>query len=94
MNKTILQVPMDRLLRNNAERVASTQGFSSLQELVRVLLNKVTTGNINLRLEETVRLSPEAAKQYDQIIDEIESGKVKMKGFVDVDSLMKSLNED
>lgn len=92
--KTVLQVPMDKQLRNNAERVANSQGFSSLQELVRVLLNKVTTGNINLKLEETVRLSPKAIERYNQMTDQIESGKVEMVGFSDVNSLMKSLNED
>jgi hypothetical protein len=38
MNKTVLQIPINQELRISAEQEALSQGFSSLQELVRVFL--------------------------------------------------------
>ena len=91
---TILQVPIDKNLRDRATSKAQKMGFSSLQEAVRVFLSKVAAGEVNVRFEETVQLLPKAIKRYNKIIDEIESGKVKSKAFTDTDSLMKYLNEN
>lgn len=91
---TILQVPVDKSLRDRAASKAQKMGFSSLQEAVRVFLNKIAAGEVNVKFEETVQLSPKAVKRYNKIIDEIESGKVKSKAFTDTDSLMKYLNEN
>lgn len=91
---TTLQVPMTKQLRDQATLSAQKMGFSSLQETVRIFLGKLAQGNLDIRFEETVQLSPKAIKRYNTIIDEIEQGKVKMKAFSNVDSLMKSLNED
>ena len=38
--KTILQIPMDKNLKLEAENMANSQGFSSLQEMIRVLLKQ------------------------------------------------------
>ena len=38
--KTILQIPMDKSLKIKAETMANNEGFSSLQEMVRVLLKQ------------------------------------------------------
>lgn len=46
MNRTILQVPLDRTLRKEAEKQALSQGFSSLQEAVRIFLKKLARGVI------------------------------------------------
>lgn len=89
---TILQVPINKNLRDKAASKAAKMGFSSLQEAVRVILNKVAEGELSIRFEETVQLSPKAIKRYNKMIDEIESGKVKSKTFTDTDSLMKYLN--
>lgn len=83
---TILQVPLDKKLRDQASYVASKMGFSSLQEIVRVFLNKIAVGKINLTFEEPVQLSPKAIKRYNKMIDEIESGKVKTKSFSSVET--------
>lgn len=91
---TILQVPIDKNLRDKATSKAQKMGFSSLQEAVRVFLNKVAAEEINIRFEEVVQLSPKAIKRYNKMIDEVESGKVKTESFTDVDSLMKHLNEN
>lgn len=91
---TILQVPMSKELRDQASSKAQQMGFSSLQETVRIFLNKLAVGEVGIRFEDIVELSPKAAARYNKMIDEIEQGKVKTKSFSDVDSLMNSLNED
>ncbi len=70
-----------------------SQGFSSLQEIVRLFLTKLAEKRIELTFQETVRLSPRVIKRYDKMIEDIEKGKVKTKAFSDVDSLMKHLNK-
>lgn len=89
---TILQVPINKDLRSKAASAAEKMGFSSIQEIVRLFLSKIAAGNIEISFEETVQLSPKAIKRYDKIIDEIESGKIKLKSFSSVKSLMKDLN--
>lgn len=91
---TILQIPINKNLRDQAASKAAKMGFSSLQEVVRIFLNKIAAGEINVAFEETVQLSPKAIKRYNKMIDEIESGKVKTQTFTDVGSLMKHLNEN
>ena len=81
MNSTILQIPNDKNIRNQAASYAEKMGFSSLQEVVRLFLNKIATGEMNVTFERSVQLSPKAIKRYDKIIDEIDSGKVKYKTF-------------
>jgi len=93
MNSTILQIPINKNIRNQAASYAEKMGFSSLQEVVRLFLNKIALGEMNVTFEPTVQLSKKAIKKYDKMIDEIESGKVKMKEFTDVDLMMKYLNE-
>lgn len=91
---TILQVPIDKELREKASKAADRMGFSSLQEIVRLFISKIAKGNIEISFEETVQLSPKAIKRYNKIIDEIESGKARLKSFSSVKSLMKDLNAD
>ncbi|MDP3987873.1 MAG: hypothetical protein Q8P80_01875 [Candidatus Levybacteria bacterium] len=91
--RAILQVPVNPTLRKEAEKEALAQGFSSLQEAVRVFLKKLAQGTIGVTFEESVQLSPQAIKRYDKILKELESGKVKTKAFSDVNSLMEHLNK-
>lgn len=90
---TILQVPIDKNLRDQATSKAAKMGFSSLQEIVRLFVNKIAAGEIDVKFEKTIQLSPTAIKRYNKMIDEIESGKVKPNSFSDVASMMKYLNE-
>lgn len=48
MAKVILQIPMDKKLRDEATKVAKVQGFSSLQELIRVFLTQMIQGKFIL----------------------------------------------
>ncbi|OGY28311.1 MAG: hypothetical protein A3F33_00410 [Candidatus Woykebacteria bacterium RIFCSPHIGHO2_12_FULL_43_10] len=93
MDKTNLQVPISKELRNKAEKVALKQGFSSLQETVRIFLNKYASGNIAVSFEDQpVQLSPAAIKRYQKMDHDIESGKTKLKSFDSVEDLMNDLN--
>lgn len=92
MSRTVLQVPMSADLRKAAEAQAKEQGFSSLQDAVRVFLNKLASRMIEFGFRETVVLSAKKARRYDKMIEDIEKGRVKTKAFGDVDELMKHLN--
>lgn len=91
MSKTVLQIPIDSTLRTEAEKAALAQGFSSLQESVRLFLRKLADGVVGVKFEETVRLSAKAEKRYNKILDDIESGKEKVYSAKNVDDLMKQL---
>lgn len=92
MSKTTLQIPLDTVLRRDAEEAAKEQGFSSLQELVRVILKKVAGGKIEFRIEEGVRLSNKAVKRYDEMTEDVAAGKVETKVFNNTDDVMDYLN--
>ncbi len=93
MNKVILQIPLDAKLRSQATVVASDLGFSSLQETIRVFLRKLASHELTLSFEEPpVQLSPRAARRYNKMIKDVESGRLKTKSFTSVDALMKELD--
>lgn len=52
MNTTTLQVPLTKSLKTQAKAVARDYGFSSLQELVRFLLTKVSKRELTVNAEE------------------------------------------
>lgn len=90
MDKTVFQVPVTIGLRKEAEKEALRQGFSSLQEAVRIFLRKLANRTIAFTFEETVHLSSRAAKRYDKIIKQIESGKGVFEA-KNVEDLMRQL---
>jgi antitoxin component of RelBE/YafQ-DinJ toxin-antitoxin module len=93
MKRIILQVPMQKTLRDEAAEAAVSQGFSSLQEAIRVLLKKLARKELTfVATEPEERLSPRAAARYDKMVDDVRSGKVKTKSFTSVDALMEHLN--
>lgn len=78
MDRVILQVPMSKSLKQSAEAVASDYGFSSLQEIIRVILNKFARRELSITVEETeeiIHLSPAAEKRYKKAIDDIKKGR-------------------
>ena len=91
MSRTTLQVPMSTQLREQAEKQAFEQGFSSLQEAVRLFLSKLAKGSFDITFEKSIQLSPKAIKRYDKMIDEVEKGLNVYKA-KDVDDLMRQLN--
>lgn len=92
MAKTIIQIPVDKTLRDQATRAALSEGFSSLQELMRIFLHRLVNKQVVLRFEEPpIQISPRAGRRYDKMIDDIDSGRVKTKSFTSVSALMKDL---
>lgn len=93
MATTTLQIPMPTALRDRATRVATKQGFSSLQEAIRIFLSQFVSGQVEVRYTAPpVMLSSKNAARYDKMIEDVETGKVKTKSFTDVDKLMAYLN--
>ena len=91
---TILQVPINKDLKDRAFKVSSRMGFSSLQETVRVFLNQLASNEIKVSFEPpTVKLSAKNERRYSKMIDDIEKGRVKLKTFDTVDALMADLNK-
>lgn len=67
---------MKKELRDQATIAAKNNGFSSLQEAIRVLLSKLAKKEIAIRVEEKEeRLSPRLARKYDKIVEQIKQGK-------------------
>lgn len=92
LQKTILQIPLPKELKDSAEKAALDYGFSSLQEVLRVFMKKFADRRINLSFEEkVVYLSKKAEKRYDKIIRDIESGKEKVYTAKNADDLMDQL---
>ena len=91
--RTVLQVPMSISLRVSATDAAKAMGFSSLQEVVRVLLNKLATKRLLISIEEDiVPLSLKNEKRYVKMSRDFIRGK-NIKTAKNVDELMKQLNE-
>ena len=93
MAKTILQVPVSNELKEKAEEAATSQGFSSLQESVRVFLTKLSQGNLKISFETAVRLTPKAESRYEEQLKDIESGR-NVESVGSVKDLVSKLNEN
>lgn len=93
---TILQIPIDKTLRNEAAIVASEYyGFSSLQEVVRVLLKRLArhelTFNVSTERYPTVKMSKRAEKRYAKMEEDFKLGR-NVKTFDNVEDFLKDLN--
>ena len=77
MSRTILQVPITKDLQVSAKKAAVKQGFSSLQDVIRVFLRQFALGQVAMRLEATgeERLSPAAERRYAKVVADIKKGK-------------------
>lgn len=94
MNRVVLQVPVSADLRKAAEAQAREQGFSSLQDAVRVFLKKLADRAIGLRFEEpTIQLSQRAIRRYNKIDEDIAKGRNVYKAR-DVKDLMRQLRDN
>ncbi|PIP85320.1 hypothetical protein COW83_04930 [Candidatus Collierbacteria bacterium CG22_combo_CG10-13_8_21_14_all_43_12] len=90
----VLQVPMSKELRKKATLAALNQGYSSLQESVRIYLRQLADNKIETRLSPVVKeikLSPKAIRRYDKILDDIDEGKGISFTANSVDELMEHL---
>lgn len=78
MNRVVVQVPMNKVLKEKAESVSAELGFSSLQEVIRVLLTKLSKKEFSFKVqeaEEITYLSKSAEKRFGKSIDDIKAGK-------------------
>ena len=68
---------MQSTLRNQAEVVSLDMGFSSLQEVVRLVLTKLAKREIGISIEQfpAVKLSARNERRYNKMLEKINSGK-------------------
>lgn len=93
MDKVILQIPVSRTLRDSAERIAEEYGFSSLQEILRVLMKKISSRSMVVTFEETTPLSMNSEKRYQAIDQDIIKHK-NTHSAKSVKQLMQQLHGD
>ena len=85
MSQTNLQLPIDTRMRDKAKVAAARQGFSSLQEMIRVFLAQIVDDRLSVSfIESPVVLSKKAEARYQRMLIE--------KSFSSVDELVTELN--
>lgn len=87
----VLQVPMSKELREKATLAALSQGYSSLQESVRIYLRQLADNKIETAFVPTIKLSAKAERRYGKILEEAKTGK-NITSFDSVDSFLNHLN--
>lgn len=78
MDTTILQIPMSVSLKKDATETAKEYGFSSLQEIVRVMLSKLARKEIVINIGEqfpTVMLSAKNEARYAKMEEDFSLNK-------------------
>lgn len=91
MDTTILQIPMPIKLKKSAQEVANEYGFSSLQDLLRVILTKISRRELTISITEPViHLSKNNAKRYIAMSKYFDHRK-ETKKFISVDDLMNDI---
>ncbi len=92
-NRVILQVPLPKSLKERAELVSADYGFSSLQEIIRVILTKLSRRELTVDVtpSEYIKLSPKAKKRYAKMTEDFRKGK-NIKSFDSMEDLIKDLH--
>lgn len=92
MDSTILQVPLSKSLRNQALSTALEDGFSSLQDAVRLFLSKYSSKSLTLNFETpAVKLSKRAEKRYMKMEEDFKLGR-NVHHAKDVDDFLRQLH--
>lgn len=94
MSRTVVQIPLTTDLRDQAYEMAISQGFSSLQEAMRVILHKFVKGTLSVGVytePAPIKLSAAAIKRYDQMTKDFQSGK-NISTSRNIEELMEELN--
>ncbi len=95
MARVVIQTPVTAQLRHEAEQAAREQGYSSLQDAIRMYLQKLARREVWVQLQgkfPPVQLSEKAVKRYDRLTRGITSGEVKLTSFNTVEELVKDLH--
>lgn len=93
-DKIVLQVPMSKQVKIEAQKAALDLGFSSLQETVRILLRKLAHKELTISVEEKALLSSRAERRYEKILRDIKSGKEKVYKPKNTKEFFKMLEEE
>ena len=97
-SKVILQTPMDKGLKIQAEKKAHEMGFGSLQDMTRFFIVQIVKGNYSFQLNQNEiveYLSPKEEarlnKIYDNFLEDKKAGKVKT--YTNVQDMMNDLRK-
>jgi antitoxin component of RelBE/YafQ-DinJ toxin-antitoxin module len=93
-DRVILQIPLTRSLKKAAENAAQAEGFSSLQESIRLYLHKLVDGTLGFVIKEKakpIQLSSRAEKRYAKMDKDFREGK-NIYVAKSVDEFFKQLN--
>lgn len=92
MDSTILQIPITKSFRDKVSDVVIEMGFSSLQDYLRLIMKKTLNKEIDVTVgPKPIILSAKNAKRYEKMVDDVLSGKEKVKSFDNVDDLFHDL---
>lgn len=75
MNRTVLQIPVSKNLRIKAEEAALDYGFSSLQEVLRVFMNRLANKSVEVSFQPIINLSAASAARLEKIDKDFENNK-------------------
>ncbi|OGG19256.1 hypothetical protein A2721_00280 [Candidatus Gottesmanbacteria bacterium RIFCSPHIGHO2_01_FULL_47_48] len=95
MDTTVIQIPIAKSLRDSALEAAHEAGFSSLQDLLRLLISKVSRREISISVTEwpAVKLSKKNERRYLKMTEDFKAGKNWYQA-KDIDDLMRQLHAD
>lgn len=103
MSSVTLQIPLDSDFKTAAQLAATREGFSSLQEAIRVFLRKLISKRVTFSIGEqfpdeilTDRESKVLEKTYKEAMDAINNGVEGKDYFTahSVDEMMQQLDSD
>ncbi len=81
--KVTLQVPMSKQLKKSAEAVAYDYGFSSLQEVIRVLITKLAKKQLIIFIDHSPEyLTPSEDKILQDKYQTFKTNKTRKKTFI------------
>jgi antitoxin component of RelBE/YafQ-DinJ toxin-antitoxin module len=93
MDNTILQIPISKALKKSAQEAASEYGFSSLQDLLRVILTKLSRRELAITIEDkATKLTDKNAVRYRKMSEDFVADK-NVKKYGSVDELLDDLNK-
>lgn len=76
MDITILRVPLSKTLKKSAQEAASEYGFSSLQDLLRVVLTKLSRRELVVSIKEPlIHLSKKNEERYLKMMEDFKKGR-------------------
>lgn len=93
-SQVIIQVPVEKNLRDRALESAQELGFASLQDSIRNFLHQLAHKKIDLTWSTKTepQLSMQAIKRYQKMISDLDSGKAKNSHFDNLDDALTHLD--